>query len=359
MAKLTKAMEPFRSEHLRTTRILFEPAAHVPALPPPLLMVTDTNTVLRSIARRAQMTAPNARTILQELADSGFVTFIAPPQLLREVDDHLHDLGDVAAPLLEVAKIEVLRSVHIIKVRPGFKCRSAAYSRVKTADRKDTAFARLFEFARADCIVSKDRHLTESGYPVVGEDVDEDVMLTKRKYLRALAGARGRALVLQGSAQLSVAGFSGMQRTLGWMGLSLLVGGVGLALLDDRVRAWTTSKAKQVLGAIAGPMAAFFQEMKEQAALARALRLALEDPIFKQRRVLTSADAIFRLCLMRGATPLDRIQPSLREFGLLLPAERLSVSETLIAANLDGRLDLVAGNVVLHDDVRHFTESVR
>ena len=86
MAKAKRATEPFRSEHLRATRILYEPTVDVPALPPPLLMVTDSNTVLRSIVKRAQMTAPNARTILQELADSGFVTFIVRVLSLRDGD---------------------------------------------------------------------------------------------------------------------------------------------------------------------------------------------------------------------------------------------------------------------------------
>ena len=123
MANEPKSLMPYQSDHLHATRILFEPALDVPALPPPLLMVTDTNTVLRAIVRRARMTAPNARTILQELADSTFVTFIAPQQLLREIDDHLADLADVPAPALLMAKEDVLRCIQIVRVPRGFKCR--------------------------------------------------------------------------------------------------------------------------------------------------------------------------------------------------------------------------------------------
>lgn len=212
-----------RHPEIRPLSIPFE---HLP-------LVIDTNRALQDVAWLAKRRNPDARTSLQELCASGFVSLYAPEQMVEEVERHLGQIADnVHAPIDRIqeawatyaSNVNVIPSDHL-EADPGDS---------RTRDPSDLPFLAAQRAVGAHGMLSKDKDL-----PAMG------ALIVKHEVLRiAVEFARSKSVVVQGTvlgtgtltlgAALGYGAFKGVvamvrgyRRLPGWLQVVLPIVAVG------------------------------------------------------------------------------------------------------------------------------------
>ncbi len=153
-----------------------------------LPLIIDTNRALQDVAWLAKRTNPNARTSLQELCASGFVSLYAPEQLLEEVERRLTCIAEnvkVPRNRLEEAWTTYVRLINVIPTE-HLEIREA---NARTRDPSDLPFLAAQRAVGAHGILSKDKDL-----PAMG------ALIVKHEVLRiAVEFARSKSVAIQGT----------------------------------------------------------------------------------------------------------------------------------------------------------------
>ncbi|MFO0598686.1 MAG: hypothetical protein U0228_25495 [Myxococcaceae bacterium] len=326
----------FGSELLRVLQIFPRLTVTNLARPPEhRLVVVDSNVLIRAARQAMKLRNPRATTTLEEIAKSGVWTLIAPRLVEHEVRRALEKRPHVAAKL-EAAVQRVLGCVRFVDVPPQRCLRSGPFTALAERDPTDLPYVWLLEFAAADFIVSADKDLAASGFPVLKLGPKGfDAPLKVRDHARLVADAHGRVIATAAGGYLVAAALRGVVRWLGPTGTLLAAVGatIGWRNLSDDQKRRIAAKVDELRPQIKRAIDFLRPAAHHYAAAVEAERLIAKE--LPQRRALQLGDRVFRLALI-GRFPPSEIAARLnREDG-----GRLSPDSVMRVARTDSRLHL-------------------
>jgi predicted nucleic acid-binding protein len=311
-----------RHPEIRPFAVRFE---HLP-------LVIDTNRALQDVAWLAKRKNPDARTSLQELCASGFVSLYAPDQLREEVERRLTCIAENVKVPRDRVEEAWASYVTLINVIPTEHL-DIAEADSQTRDPSDLPFLAAQQAVGAHGMLSKDKDLPAMGALVV-----------KHEVLRiAVEFARSKSMVVQGTvlgtgtlglgAALTYGAFkgvlamvSGYRRLPGWLQVLLPVVTVGAtafvvfhaptrARVRDLVR-----RAKPWLAEVrergGDLLDQYLEEMHEADGKAKAALALLREQVPIPARRPTLKQLAYRICLAsRAPLSLGQIENRVRLQG--------------------------------------------
>lgn len=299
-----------RHPELRPVSIPFE---HLP-------LVIDTNRALQDVAWLAKRRNPEARTSLQELCSSGFVSLYAPEQLVDEVERHLGQIADnTRAPLDRVHEAWATYA-SIINVVPSDHLEVDAAD-TRTRDPSDLPFFAAQRAVGAHGMLSKDKDLPAMGALIVRHEMLQvAVEFARCKSVVVQGTVLGTSsLVLTGALAYgackgAVALARGYRRLPGWLQFLLplfALGTTAFVIFHAPTRARIREmlqRAKPWLAEVRARggdlLDQYVQEMSEAEGRASAAIALLREQVPVPARGPTLRQLAYRVCLA-SATPLS------------------------------------------------------
>lgn len=230
---MTKAQDKFLHFPSNDLRYLSD-GPSIPGLkPPPRLLnpvfaLIDANVMLSTIACKAQLGKPNARTNLEETVDAGALRLFATTQAREEVLRYLPTYKSKASPeRTETAKQSIFGKIYFFEPQ---RRRSENIRKLRERDPDDVPHAELFEELGLDVILSKDNDWDATDYPRIGLD-DDNLLLFLRDYARAAAEHRGLHGVAVAGAAVTLAVGDALYKLFKRLPLGAKVFAAGGALL--------------------------------------------------------------------------------------------------------------------------------
>ncbi len=297
----------FGSQLLKERGLFGQHFPLIPPLPPPALAVIDANTVLRAANWKTKRSAPTFLSGVEELHDAGQLLLVAPPRLVSEVERNMADFRRDQA-VLRTAAEAVLRRVVLLDTPQAFASPTAA--RMAARDVTDVEYARLYDFARADWVLSNDDDwdATEAQrFRANGQDEIRHL----RDACRAHAQVRGAHL----TTALGLAAVRGAFTHP--VGLGLLAAFGLFMLLSPRVRSAVTEAAADAACRLRPMLESFLLGLADSQARLRGEPAAVAAELARGLRALTLGDRLFRLALARGGVLIKDVGAALRRLGLL------------------------------------------
>lgn len=299
-----------RHPELRPVSIPFE---HLP-------LVIDTNRALQDVAWLARRRNPEARTALQELCASAFVSLYAPEQLVEEVERHLGQIAaNIQAPVESVqAAWESYAS--IINVIPAEHLEVDAGDPL-VRDPSDLPFLAAQRAVGAHGVLSKDKDLPAMGALVVRHEMLKVAVEFARSKSVVVQGTvlGTSSLVLTGALAYgafkgAAAMFRGYRRLPAWLQVMLPVLALGTTAFVV-FHAPTRARLREMVGR-AKPWIAelrarggdlldrYVEEMSEAEGRAKAAIALLREHVPLPSRGPTLRQLAYRVCLA-SASPLS------------------------------------------------------
>lgn len=278
-----------------------------------LPLIIDTNRALQDVAWLAKRQNPDARTSLQELCASGFVTLYAPEQLLDEVERRLTRIADNVKVSSDRVREAWASYVTLINVIPTEHL-DVEEAGCRTRDPSDLPFLAAQQAVGAHGMLSKDKDLPAMGALVVKHEVLRvAVEFTRSKSLAVQGtvlgtGTLGLGVALTyGAFKGAVAIIRGYRRLPGWLQVLLPVVAISAtafvvfhpptrARVRDLVR-----RAKPWLAVVrergGDLLDQYFEEMQEADGKAKAALALLREQVPTPARGPTLKQLAYRVCL--------------------------------------------------------------
>jgi predicted nucleic acid-binding protein len=165
-------VELYRSDDLSELRKMVEGLSRLPVevqrlvdLPPQIPIVIDANQAYADIFIKLRAQAPNYRTDLEELADSGCIAIHAPRLILKEVADHIEE----ASAQHEASTEAAMRAWEGIQRRITFHEVPSDPS-IEITDPKDAPYVALSNALGGALIVTRDKAIHRAS-PHIAEPI--------------------------------------------------------------------------------------------------------------------------------------------------------------------------------------------
>jgi predicted nucleic acid-binding protein len=297
-----------------------------------LPLIIDTNRALQDVAWLARRKNPDARTSIQELCASGFVSLYAPEQFIEEVERRLTRIAENVEVSLDAIQEAWASYATLIHVIPAEHL-EVPEADSRTRDPTDLPFLAAQHAVGAHGMLSKDKDLPAMGALVV-----------KHEVLRiAVEFARSRSVVVEGTVlatgALGLGGavaygafkgaaalVRGYRRLPGWVQVLLpviAVGATALVLFHAPTRGRIRNlvrRAKPQLAELRGRggdlINQYLEEMQEADGKAKAALALLREQVPIPARRPTLKQLAYRICLAsRDPLSLPEIENRVRLQG--------------------------------------------
>lgn len=294
---MAKRPTAFTTDILRNPVIRAQVNPLCPAVPRRTLAVIDANVVLNIAFQKA--TRPSLKTFVEQMLDADLLILAAPPTIIDEVERNSHRWSSHEQDCRKATN-EFLRRVVLVEPGPVV---SPAAAKMVERDVKDVPYARLYDYLKADVVLSKDRDWEVTGVPRLSGDRSDEEFFGFVQTMRGQAHVRGSALV--GSLLLG----------LGWRVVAspaaLALGGAYLMLNDA-----TKQRVKAFLGGVWHGVGPVLSEFAENSATAQAQLRSGRGLALPARSGLTICDWLVRECVAAGGVALARAADVLRNQGV-------------------------------------------
>lgn len=302
---MSKSRPTFRSDLIPLFRRFAPPhlnAGFAP-IPEPSLVVVDANILVRTIKFSLKRSNPEALSTFEELVRAGVWIPISPRIVTREVRralDRTRTPRENYQPHLK----RILALVRLVSIPREHRIQGDQFEILANRDPKDLPYAWLFEYTKADFIITADRDLAESSLPVLLVGASEvDIQIAARDHIRLLAETNGRLAATQVAALAITKTASAAYQRLGPLG-TLILGAVGYV-------AWqladipTKDGLKRSLNSLADKTGNFLAPLLTMDKQALELGKLVSDHT-RRRAVLSLGDQVLRL-ILRGPLPFNEV----------------------------------------------------